>query len=169
VTDTKVKGLAELQRAMDSLPAKIEANIMRGALRAGAKVIAEEARANLARNGSVDSGRLEDSVRVGTRLKRGTAIGRVIAGGSSKGKAAAFYAGMVERGTAAHVIPGPVVIGDRVVGDVDHPGAQKKPFLRPAIDTKAGEAVVAMREYIRARLSSKHGIDVPTPTEEGDE
>lgn len=40
----QIHGLAELQRTLDQLPAKIEANVLRGALRAGANVIANEAR-----------------------------------------------------------------------------------------------------------------------------
>lgn len=41
--DFKVEGLAELQKMLDDLPANIEKNIMRGGLRAAAKVVQEEA------------------------------------------------------------------------------------------------------------------------------
>lgn len=169
MSETRVKGLAELQRALDGLPAKIEANIMRGALRAGAKVIAAEAR----RNVHSVSGALADSIRVGTKSSRGTVIGRVVAGGKSKllkDNSAAFYGRFVEFGTAAHVIRAKngrlLALG---VSKVNHPGAKKKPFMRPALDTMATAAVEAVREYIRNRLASKHGIDVPAPLEEGDE
>lgn len=169
MSETTVKGLAELQRALDSLPAKLEANIMRGALRAGAKVLAAEAK----RNVHSVSGALADSIRVGTKSRRGTVVGRVVAGGKSKlarNGGDAFYGRFVEYGTAAHVIRAKngklLALG---VSKVNHPGAKKKPFMRPAMDTQAQPALEAVREYIRNRLSSKHGIDVPAPLEEGDE
>ena len=164
MADTQIKGLAELQRALDQLPAKIEANIMRAAMRAGAKVIAKEAAANV---NSV-SGALAASVRFGSRsnAKAGSVNGYVRAGGKAKkGRAAAFYAHMVEYGTAAHVIKARppnrmLAIG---VAQVNHPGARKKPFMRPALDTHAALALEAMREHIRATLLKKHGLDVPAP------
>ena len=64
----QIKGLAELQRAMDQLPAKVEANIMRGAMRAGASVGAGAARnaARVRRAGALVGAALElDSVAVG--------------------------------------------------------------------------------------------------------
>jgi len=98
---------------------------------------------------------------------------RVIAGGKVKGGGIAYYARFVELGTAAHVIKAPPGAKLNVHGifrsSVIHPGAKKKPFLRPAMDGQAQPAVQAMREYIRNRLSTKEGIDVPAPLEEGDE
>lgn len=181
MSETVVKGLADLQRALDELPAKIEANIMRGALRAGAKVMAEEAR-RLAPEGppSAESaakyggrrGLLRDSIRVSVSLKRGQVRARVIAGGKVKGGGAAFYAHMVERGTAAHIIAAPPGAKLNVHGvffrSVMHPGARKQPFMRPALDTMSGAAMEASREYIRNRLSTKHGIDVPGPDNHDD-
>jgi HK97 gp10 family phage protein len=166
VTTTNIKGLAELQRALDSLPAKIEANIMRAAMRAGAKVIAKEAAANV---NSV-SGALAASVRFGARpnAKEGKVLGYVRAGGKAKkGKAAAFYAHMVEYGTAEHVIKARppnkmLAIG---VAQVKHPGAKKRPFMRPALDTHAQAALEVMREHIRKTLAKKHGLDVPAPVD----
>ena len=51
------------------------------------------------------------------------------------------------------------------VAQVQHPGAKKKPFLRPALDLQGQAAVEAVREYIRTRLATKHGIDVPAPVD----
>lgn len=166
MSTTEVKGLADLQRALDSLPAKIEANIMRAAIRAGAKVIAQAAAANVH---SV-SGTLAESVRFGARpnAKEGKVVGYVRAGGKGKkGKASAFYAHMVEHGTAAHVIRARkpnrmLAVG---VAKVQHPGSKKKPFLRPAMDVHHQAALEAMREVIRKRLATKHGIDVPAPVD----
>lgn len=171
--DVQVRGLAELQRALDTLPAKIEANIMRGAVRAGTQVLAEAARANV----PVRSGRLAESVRVGSvRIDKrtGRVVGVVRAGKlvGSKGKAKdkfadVFYAHMVEYGTAAHIIKAPPGAKLNVRGiflsSVEHPGAKKRPFMRPALDTHGRAAVEAIAAYIRKRLATKHGIDVPDP------
>ena len=62
MTDIKVKGLEELQKFLDQLPAKMEANVLRGSLRSGAKVIANAAKSNVT---SV-SGELAKSIRVST-------------------------------------------------------------------------------------------------------
>lgn len=35
---------------------------------------------------------------------------------------------------------------------VQHPGAKKKPFMRPALDAKAQDAVETMADYARNRL-----------------
>jgi HK97 gp10 family phage protein len=168
MSDVNIKGLAALQAALDSLPAKIEANIMRGALRAGAKVLATEAKGNIQSH----SGKLAGSIRVSVALRRGTVKAAVKAGGRGKGKASAFYAHMVEGGTQAHLITAPpgsaLNVGGTLVRSVQHPGARAKPYLRPALDSRAMDAVEAAREYIRTRLASKHGIDVPGPDNQND-
>lgn len=170
-----VKGLAELQKALDEFPASIERNIMRGALRAGANVIAEEAR----RLVPVQSGQLRESIRVSVRPQRGGGlVATVKAGGrfkvykSSKPiKAAAYrtarasggydyhapyYAFWVEYGTARHWIKPKdrksLFLAGLMRELVDHPGARPKPFMRPAFDSKAQAAIEAMADYIRKRL-----------------
>ena len=47
MSDIKVKGLSDLQKFMDTLAPKLEANVMRGALRSGSKLIMEQAKANV--------------------------------------------------------------------------------------------------------------------------
>ena len=194
MSDITIKGLPELQRALDTLTAKVEANIMRGALRAGAKVIAAQAKENV----HSISGGLAYSVRYGAKLdkRNGRVLSYVRAGGKGSD---GWYAHMVEKGTKRHLISvrddlkptritrhglkaysigtvnkmmhsGSLRIGGRFVGaSVMHPGARKMPFLRSAMDSRAQAAVEAAREYIRARLSSKHGIDVPGPDNQDDD
>ena len=109
----QVKGLAELQAAMDSLPAKIEANIMRGALRAGAKLIQAEAKRlvpvappneeNRRLYGGYE-GLLRDSIRISVSLRRGTVTARVRAGGKVRGTGDPYYARWPEYGTKPHRI-----------------------------------------------------------------
>lgn len=179
-----VKGLADLQAALDQLPAKLEANVMRGALRAGAKVIQDEARRlapvappneeNRRLYGGYE-GLLRDSIRISVRLKRGTVVASVRAGAKLKGGGDSYYARWVEYGTAAHAIHATgnrgalLIAGGKVITSVMHPGAKPRPFLRPAMDGKARAAVEAAGEYIRKRLALKHGIDVPAPDQDLDQ
>ncbi len=113
MTDTTIKGFKELQDFLSALPAKIEGNIMRAALRAGAKVIADDAKANapVAAPGSKNkkifggyAGALRDSIRVSARMRGGTVTASVKAGGTAKSGATTYYARMVEYGTAPHLI-----------------------------------------------------------------
>ena len=176
MSETTVKGLVALQAALDSLPAKIEANIMRGALRAGAKVMLDEAKRLVpvgdpsAENKRLYGGRpglLRDSIRIKTKLKAGKVTASVVAGGDP------YYARFVEYGTKPHIIkagPGKFLpLGNGFLKSVQHPGARKRPFMRPALDTGTGRATQAAADYIRQRLANKHGIDVPAPLQDGDE
>lgn len=173
MSEIQFKGLAELQRALDSLPAKIENNILRGGMRAALKVIEKDAKQRV----SAYSGELRDTIRSGVKpsKKTGKLVGYVKAGpkaGTKRtpGNNDGWYVHLVERGTAAHLIrarPPNKMLAIGVV-EVMHPGSRKKPFMRPALDTRAAEAVEVMREYIRKRLSTKHGIDVPDPDLEDD-
>jgi len=159
MTNIKVKGLAELQTFLDQLPAKMEANVLRGALRAGAKPIlgaaksaapvGEPSETNRKRY-KLYAGALKDSIRISGRIdkRNGNVTASVKAGGKTKSGADVFYAHMVEFGTKPHVI-----------GDGTHPGVQAKPFMRPALDAQSGAAIVAVGEYIKKRLATKNGLD----------
>lgn len=164
----KINGGAALNAAMQRLPAKIEANVMRGALRDGAKAVRDDAEQRIKSR----SGRLAASVRIGTIVRNGRVTAYVRAGKGGKKGAAVFYAHMVEFGTAAHVIKAPPGAKLRVNGlffdSVNHPGARKSPFLRPALDTKASDALSRATGYARRRLATKYGIETPDP-QEGDE
>jgi len=171
-----VTGLKELQAFLDQLPAKVEANIMRAALRQGANVVLQEAKNQV----SVKEGYLRDSLRVSTRSRRGTVTATV--------KSSLYYAKWIEYGTAAHLIKvqdeerptrmtrtglkkfnlrtinkminrGSLVIGGQFVGPVvSHPGATPKPFMRPALESQSQAALLAVGEAIKKRLN-KQGLD----------
>jgi HK97 gp10 family phage protein len=161
MSEVHVKGLRELSAAMQELPAKLERNVLRGGLRAGANVIKPVAQSNI----QSQSGRLAASLRVGTGTRGGRVTGYV--------RTRLFYAPFVEFGTQSHTIePGArraLSIGGLFVASVDHPGARPHPFMRPAFDSQATAAVVAMAEYIKARLATKNGIDTAHIMIEGDE
>lgn len=159
---TRFKGGRELDAVLRTLPAKIERNIMRSALRQGANVIRKEAQATV----PVDSGDLRKSIKVRTRSLRGQVTATV--------QTRDFKAHWIEFGTEPHEITprkpeGALAFGDQVVKSVQHPGTKAQPFMRPAADSKVNEAIVAVGEQIRKRLSTKHGIDMPAGLEVDDE
>jgi HK97 gp10 family phage protein len=157
VADEIIKGGRELAEFLAQLPAKIEKNIMRAALRAGANEFKAEAKANV----PVDDGDLRDSIRVSTRSKGGTVYASVKAGNKK-----AWYWHFVEFGTQPHIIKakkaGSLQFGGTFAKSVMHPGAKPKPFMRPALDAKSGAAVAAVAAKVRERLT-KEGINVPAP------
>ena len=149
-----VKGLSEINKFLQELPAKVEKNILRGALRAGAKPVLEQAKANA----PVKTGVLAKGLKISTSGKGGTVIAKVKAGGKH-----AFVAPWLEYGTAPHKITskggGWLFFGGLFAKSIDHPGLSPRPFMRPALDTQANAAVLTAANYMKNRLASKHGID----------
>jgi HK97 gp10 family phage protein len=146
-------GGKELFELLQTLPAKLEKNIMRGALRAGAKVILDEAKQNV----PVSSGDLRDSLRVSTSGKGGKVMASVKAGNKK-----VWYSRLVEFGVAAHNINasgnGFLSFGGFFTKSVQHPGFQAKAFLRPAFDSKNSEAIEEIGRHIGKRLT-KQGLN----------
>lgn len=161
-----IKGLADLERVLQQLPAEIEGKVVRGGLLAGQKVIAQAARDNLDNEHAVKTGELRKSVRV--RFKRKSQkfgwLRYEVVAGSKK----AWYAHLLEFGTASFYtgkgksVGKPYEIKPKnrkslfVAGmfkeQVTHPGIKPRAFMRTAFDTKSKEAVEAMAEYIKKRL-----------------
>lgn len=185
--DEVVHGGRELQELLDTLPGKMQKNVNRAGLRAGAAVFLAEVKQNI----PVSSGDLRDSARVTSRA-RGSEVSASVKVGNKK----AWYARLVEYGTKPHYIKvsdvdrGPgrgkgrrgtaarretlasistvnrrvLQIGANFVGpSVHHPGSNKKPFMRPAADSKLPEAIAAVTKKIRERLT-KQGLNTPAPT-----
>lgn len=163
-TTENIIGGKALDDLLQTLPAKIEKNIMRTALRAGAVVFRDEARRNVPK----DSGDLAASIRVTTRTRKGQ-----VTASAKAGNRMVYYAHMVEYGTRPHTIlakPGSALnVNGREVKKVNHPGAKPKPFMRPAADASFAAAVAAVQAKIRQRLT-KAGIEVPeqTPPDEAE-
>jgi HK97 gp10 family phage protein len=161
---THVKGLGDLQALLDTLPAKIEQNILRGALRAGSKPIVADAKMNAPKL----SGEMAAGIKVSTKAK----AGQVTVSIRVKGKHG-YLAHWMEYGTKPHKIAGkdgrPLVINGQMIGSVEHPGVNPRPFMRPALDNQANAALVATGNYIKDRLANKHGLDTADILLEGDE
>lgn len=164
-----IKGRDALRRTLaDQLPKRI-AKVLEGAVRAGANVIAEEARERCENN----------QVRAAIKVKvvGATDQPKVIAKVQTRGPGA-YMAPWLEYGTSPHFIAvrdasdrkglsvnainrkakkeGTLVIGGQPVGPVvHHPGARAHPFLRPAFDTSESEAIAAAQSYIERKMARR--------------
>jgi HK97 gp10 family phage protein len=173
MADVQVSGLADLQKMLQGLPARVEVNVMRGAIRAGQKVIADEAKRRVPK----DTGDLAKSIKVKTNMRaqrRGMVRADVVAGDKQ-----AWYSHLIEFGTGQHYtgtgksVRRPYVIrakgtdgkeastaqkrralrvGGAMVAQVTHPGIRPRPFMRPAAELLTGPALEAFAGYVRKRL-----------------
>ncbi len=129
----KITGGKELDQALKAIGPKFEKRIAKSAVRAGANVILKDARLRAPQR----TGTLKKSLRVVARSKRvGDAVVSVVTRAGKKWTAKgmnAWYAPKVEYGTK------------------DTPA---RPFLRPALDTKAAEAIKAMSQMIQKKISA---------------
>lgn len=156
--DDVIGGGRELDALLQSLPVKMEKNINRSALRAGAAVMLKEVRERI----PVASGALRDSARITTRAK-----GAGVSASVKVGNFQAWYAHLVEFGTRPHVIKpkepgGALQFGGQTTRSVQHPGTRARPFMRPAADAGFVPAVAAVKAKIRERLA-RNGLNVPEP------
>jgi HK97 gp10 family phage protein len=181
--DRPIVGGEQLFNFLQTLAVKVEKNIMRSALRAGAAVIKDKAKENV----PVRLGDLKKSIRVSTGAKNG-----VVAASVKAGDKKAYYWRFVEYGTKGHLIKveenerainyrltakrgvltrvsmttvnrNALRIGNTFVGPtVNHPGAKPSPYMRPAFDSEADNAIAAVAEQIKKRLT-KEGINVTDP------
>lgn len=169
MAEQHIKGLAELNTFLQQLAPKIEKNVLRGSLRAGAsKELLPEVQANVLKNGSIKSGEYVAGLRVGTRSRGGTVTAYVKAGGKH-----AYLGPWLEFGTKAHNIAAKVggwlSFGGIFVRSVEHKGIRPRAHFRPALDARGTAAVVAAAEYMRERLATKEGLDTAGITIAGDE
>lgn len=158
-----VRGKAEVKAFIAGIAGEIESKLLRGAARAAATVVADEAKDR------THSSRVRGAIKVATSAGEGRIIAKVQVKGPG-----AYLAPWEEYGTAPHFISvddsqrrgmgvrrinklakeGSLVINGKFVGaTVHHPGARPHPFLRPALDTKEGEAIAAAQAYIDARVT----------------
>lgn len=166
-SQVQITGLAELDKLLKDLPTKIEKNIIRGALRAGQKVMLDAARSNLDKSGSVKTGELRKSIRIRFQKKSekfGWIRSYLIAGNKK-----AWYAHFIEFGTASYYSgnlnnskkqPYEIKPKNRkslffaglARQTIVHPGIRPRPFMRPAFDAYNKQSLDSMAEYIRTRL-----------------
>jgi HK97 gp10 family phage protein len=156
--DEVLSGGRALDDLLQTLPTKMEKNIMRSALRAGAAVMLEEVKSRI----PVASGALRDSARITTRGRKGQVSASVKVGNFQ-----AWYAHLVEFGTRPHTIRpkeqgGALQFGGTLTRSVEHPGTRGQPFMRPAADAGFTASTAAVQVKVRERLT-KQGLNVPAP------
>jgi HK97 gp10 family phage protein len=146
-----ITGLDALSAQLSQLPLNIQKKLLRGALRAGLKITLKQARESIH---SV-SGDLAGSLRISTRAAKNGDVVATLKAGSKQ----AFYAHMVEFGTAAHVIEASgakaVSFNGQTFSKVEHPGSQQKPFMRPALDAAAtsnSDVFKAVAAYLAPKI-----------------
>ena len=157
------RGGTAVRRFIKQLPDELERKVLRGAARAGGKIILAEAKERsissdvdeaLVLRSKVESGLI--TVTIGIRKGWGRAIARWLEYGTDAhfisiakdergGKSVAKINATDKR---------TMIIGGKFVGDtVFHPGAKPHPFLRPSLDIKGAEAVAAAQSYLKAHVT----------------
>ncbi len=116
---------ANFKRASGGLQTPINA-----ASRKALRPMLAEAKKNLKANGSVESGDLLKSLAIKRDTKAPKMQTRFVIGPDPKKTRGHGKAHLVELGSAPHMI-----------GNVSHPGASPKPFLRPAFDETQAKTV----------------------------
>lgn len=147
-----------MNKKLSGLPAKIEKNILRAMVRAGAQVVRKAAVENL------DGGQNSDIIIKQSRRKsRGKIVFEV---GPPRAK---WFLKFTETGTLPHVVEiknKKVLVSPNSSGagpaipeffgvEVSHPGTDKRPFLRPALDESVAEIIEAMAKTGAKRVEKE--------------
>lgn len=176
-----LKGGPELLAFLDAFPGRLVKGALRSGMTAGAKPIRDQARVNARKR----SGKMAKAIKTGSPTVDRDGTVRV----SVRLRGEHSFLGMfMEYGVAPHFISaGDGVTSSRlltrsarrdgiasdvetralrignqfVTGAVLHPGFPAYPFLRPALQMRAEDAVNAVGERIRSYLSSKTGFTAP--------
>lgn len=174
-----VTGLRELDAYLSALPKNMQTGAYRAGLTAAAAVVRDEARMRAPRK----SGKLAKSIRSGSARRNPDGTFSITVG--PRGKEHAFLGLFHEFGVRPHYIArtgkgeGRVAVrkakegtgkinaramkigDDFVSGIISHPGFIARPFLRPALDIRADEAVQAFAQRIRDYIEGKTGFVAP--------
>jgi HK97 gp10 family phage protein len=147
----QITGLSELEKNLEQFSDRLAKNILAGAIRAGAVVIQQEARA-----------RAPQSEKQHYRYKNGKAIGVVIPGNLKKN----IKVRLAPRSSRERPITYWVYVGKKsfywIFSEFGTSKMSAKPFLRPAFDSKKQEALDRIKEYLSARIdkeASKRGAE----------
>ncbi len=167
----RMEGFEELEAALMQLEKQAtRRTVVRNALKKAAVPIASAMRDKA----PVDDGDLRDSIRIGTKIKGevgNAAYHKAMRAGFDKASAVkamrdarreakgslppvmmyagpserAFYAHLVEFGTAPHVNGG-------MFAGSQHPGTSPRPFVRPAWDEQQGVALAVLTDELRVQI-----------------
>jgi hypothetical protein len=144
-----VHGAETELRRLEEFPAKVEANVARGAVRAAAKVM----HGLILGLTPIRSGKLASTVRLSTRKD-----GKIVKGAAKVGNRARgiYWGGFVMGGTKPHLIKPSVKsalnIGGVLRRVVRHPGTKAQPFVEQADRAGRERAIRAAFEYADGRV-----------------
>lgn len=182
-TNLPIDGLDEILKNLSALGTKIETQVIRSGLTAMANPILEEARLRTRSN------RVRAALKKGSSRKNqdGTFSIRIYV---DEGKKGGFLGYFEEYGVRPHLIArtgkgegrvairkasegtgtvanGVMKIGeDFVSGIIHHPGTAAHPFLRPALDVRAEDAIAAFRTKIIEVVEGKTGFRLDATLDE---
>lgn len=163
---------AQKDRLLRRIPEALEKKILRPAAMAAGEVIADDARAR-----SI-SARVSEAIVVEARHEDGKVRVQI----TVKGRWPRAVGTWLEWGTSPHFISVDkelgmtagkvnrdafVINGQFVSTSVHHPGVTPHPFLRPALYTKAGEAITTAQRSINTSLA-RRGLSGPDAPERDD-
>lgn len=181
----KLKGGKELSAYLQALPK----NLANGAVKAGLTAAAAPIRAQARANAPKETGKLAKSIKTSRPRVNPDGTVSIKVRTDPKNNDHAFLGLFFEYGTAPHFIAAGdsgksvrllnrAALRDGAVSDVDsrkmrignnwvtggvmHPGMVARPFMRPALDMKAGEAVQAFGDRVQSYIQGKTGITVPS-------
>lgn len=148
MTYQHIQGAEDLQRRLRELAPKLERNILRGGLRAGAKVFVQIAQQEVPKR----TGKLAKTIRDKTKTRRGLVMAQAVAGDAD-----AWYAHIVRKGAKPHVIrprrnQRGLFFNGIWVRRIHHPGTKPNPFMERTLERGAPRALAAVADYIRKRL-----------------
>src|SRR5512139_1220653 len=160
----KVEGGEQLLKELAALGGNVRSTA-RTAVRAGAKVI--QAQAELNAETIATRPAKHTQIKISQRVK-GTIEAMI---GPSKRK---WYYRYFEIGVTPHEVTGnPLVFeGDNglvIIGGVHHPGMAARPWLRPAFDTKQGDAPAAIGAVFHKAIEERRAIEQQSAEDNGDD
>jgi hypothetical protein len=161
------KSADQVRRRLALVGARVQAKIAGKASRRGLNVVLKAAKAKLVPGHGKRSGLLRKSLAIIQKKYKSSGVVYNLIGprrdmkNPETGENPANIAHLVELGTEPHTIAPKGMAGSlkikrgsgprvHVRGEIQHPGAKRKPFLRPAYDEKGREAMnVTFREFDR--------------------
>ena len=151
----QLDGITATVGKLDRLDKKIRRTIIRKAVRAGGAPLVKAVRSNA----PVDKKVLRKSVTQKVKAYSRTGVVMAIVGAkrqkdAATGRNPANYLHLVERGTKAHTVRGPLTLpSGEVYGAVQHPGARASRFVERSARQADSQAVSAFSQKLGAEVS----------------
>lgn len=146
----EIKGADGLAAMLKALPGKVQQDkVLARALKKGAAVIRDAAKANLLADGSVDTGLLADTMRISQKKEDAPGLVEV----SLKPSSAVSMVVRKSRWSKTPVRARPSKYAHFVEFGTEHSAAA--PFMRPAVDTKGPEAAKVIETEVLAGVAAE--------------